>query len=159
TVTFDRAFFANIAQATAAEVVAVINRSLPGLATVESGKIKLVSSAIGESSFVAIDATASAAAPKLGFGAPPISAASPPPEDTAPADFEDNAGNVWLFLRSRRDGTWKIWYNRFNGTAWGTAQRLTAGTDPEFAPAVVFDPANGAPASGKIWVFWSRQKS
>ena len=44
---------------------------------------------------------------------------------------------------------------RFNAAP----QRLTAGTDPEFAPAVVFDPANGAPAGGKIWVFWSRQKT
>jgi hypothetical protein len=159
TITFDGASFADIANATAAEVVAVINRALPGLATVESGKIKLVSSAVGESSFVAIDVTASAAAPKLGFGAPPISPTSPPPEDTEPAAFEDNAGNVWLFWRSRRDGSWKIWYNRFNGTTWGTTQRLTAGTDPEFAPAVVFDPANFTPAGGKIWVFWSRQKS
>jgi tail protein P2 I len=154
TITFDGAFFANIAQATADEVVAVINRALPGLAMAESGKIKLVSSAVGETSFVAIDVTASAAAPKLGFGAPSISATSPAPEDTEPAAFEDNAGNVWLFWRSRSDGAWKIWYNRFNGTAWGISQRLTAGTDPEFSPAVVFDPA-----SDKIWVFWSRQKS
>src|SRR4030095_1110012 len=79
TITFDGASFGDIANATAAEVVAVINRALPGLATVESGKIKLVSSAVGESSFVAIDVTASAAAPKLGFGAPPISPTSPPP--------------------------------------------------------------------------------
>jgi len=159
TINFDGTFFANIAQATAAEVVAVINRSLPGLATVESGKIKLVSSAIGETSFVAIDVTASTAAPKLGFGAPPTDPNSPAQDDTEPAAIEDNAGNVWLFWRSRRDGTWKIWYNRFNGTAWGATQRLTAGTDPEFAPSVVFDPADGAPASGKIWVFWSRRKS
>jgi hypothetical protein len=154
TITFDSAFFANIAQATAAEVVAVINRALPGLATVESGKIKLVSSAIGETSFVAIDVTTSAAAPKLGFGAPPTDPGLPPQNDTEPAAFEDPAGNVWLFWRSRRDGAWKIWYNRFNGTNWGATQRLTAGTLPEFAPAVVFEPP-----SNRIWVFWSQQKS
>ncbi len=159
TIAFDGASFANIAQATAVEVVAVINRALPGLATVESGKIKLVSPAVGESSFIAIDVTTSTVAPKLGFGAPPTDPNLPPQDDTEPAAFEDNAGNVWLFWRSRRDGTWKIWYNRFDGTNWGATQRLTAGTDPEFAPAVVFDPANAAPASGKIWVFWSRQKS
>src|SRR5262249_10354973 len=152
TITFDSAFFPNIAQATAAEVVVLINRALPGLARVDSGKIKLVSPSIGETSFVAIDVTASGAAPKLGFGAPPTDPGLPPQDDTEPAAFEDNAGNVWLFWRSRRDGSWKIWYNRFNGTAWGTTQRLTAGTDPEFSPAVVFDPASAAPASGKIWV-------
>ena len=84
--------------------------------------------------------TASAAAPKLGFGAPPTDPGLPPQDDTEPAAFEDNAGNVWLFWRSRRDGAWKIWYNQFNGTNWGATQRLTAGTLPEFAPAVVFEP-------------------
>ena len=155
TITFDRRFFADISNATAAEVVAVINRALPGLATVENEKIKLVSSAVGEKSFVAIDVTASTAAPNLGFGAPPTDPDLPPQDDTEPAAFEDKTGNVWLFWRSRRDGSWKIWYNRFNGATWGTTQRLTAGTDPEFAPAAVFDPVAG----GQIWVFWSQQKS
>ena len=159
-VTFSRSQFADIAQATAAEVVAVINNALPGLAAVDNGRIRLISRTIGETSFVAVNVSVSTAASKLGFGAsPPIDGVLPPQDDTEPAAFEDNAGNVWLFWRSRRDDSWKIWYNRFDGTNWGTAKRLTAGTAPEFTPAVVFDPAGGAPANGKIWVFWNQQKN
>lgn len=159
-VTFRRSQFIDITRATAAEVAAVIDGARPGSATDDGGRIKLASPIMGEESFVAVNASVSTAASKLGFGAPlPAADASAAQDDTEPAAFEDNASNVWLFWASRRDGTWKIWYNRFDGTNWGTAKRLTAGTDPEFSPAVVFDPADGAPASGKIWVFWSRQKS
>lgn len=154
-VIFNRAQFANIAQASADEMVAAINNALPGLAKVDAGKIKLVSPTSGEASLITINVSDSTAAAKLGFGSPlPTDNAALAQDDAESAAFEDNTGNVWLFWSSRRDGTWKIWYNRFDGTIWSDAKRLTAGTAPEFTPAVVFDPA-----SSKIWVFWSQQKT
>jgi phage tail-like protein len=143
---------------TAAQASAAINSLLPGVAEDESGKLKLASLTAGESSFIAVDADASTVAPKLGFGAQ-LPQSDPPAADTEPTAFEDNAGNVWLFWSSRRDGDWRIWYNRFDAASgsWGAAKRLTSGIDRE--PAVAFDPAGGAANQGKIWVFWSRKKS
>jgi hypothetical protein len=146
--------FQNIAQATATEIVAVINRVLPGAAKNESGQIKLTSPTAGASSLVVVDVGASTAAPKLGFGAP-LPPALPATEETEPAAFEDGAGQVWLFWSSRRTGRWNIWYNRCDGTSWGTAKPLTAGPEADREPSVVVDPAGG----GKIWAFWSRQKA
>ena len=96
----------------------------------------------------------SPAAPKLGFGVP----LPPPPSPVAenePAVLRDSLGGIWLFWSSRRTGTWKIWYNRFDGTSWGAARQLTGGVDPDREPSVLFVPFGG----GRIWVFWSRKKS
>jgi hypothetical protein len=140
-------------QSSAAQVADAINRALPGIAQVDSGKIKLTSPTAGETSFIAVEVDASTAAPVLGFGAtlPP---ATPAVDDTEPAAFEDSAGNVWLFWSSRRTGRWKIWYNRFDGTNWGAAKILTTELDADREPAAVFDPV-----AARIWVFWSRRKS
>ena len=60
-----------------------------------------------------------------------------------------------MFFSSLRSGTWKIWYTRFDGTAWGEPKQLTDSNLPDREPAVVFDPAAG----GRIWVFWSRKEA
>lgn len=152
------------AKLSAAEAAAAINSVLPGVASDKAGSLRLSSPNTGRSSFIAIDVDGSTAAPKIGFGAP-LPQGSSPADDSQPAGFEDNSGNIWLFWSSRRadnpseSPAWRIWYNRFDtATArWGEAKRLTTGIDCE--PAIAFDRANGAAGQGKIWVCWSRQKS
>lgn len=154
TITFAAADFVDITQATALDVANVINRALPGLARVDVNKIALTSPATGEQSLIAVSVNESSAAAKLGLGTPPPPA-TPAAADTEPAACEDASGNVWLFWSSRRSGTWKIWYNRFDGTTWGSAEPLTAGAQSDREPAVLFDPSAG----GRLWVFWSRQNT
>ncbi|HKQ05860.1 MAG TPA: hypothetical protein VJ464_12060 [Blastocatellia bacterium] len=157
----------------AAEVAAAINDILPGVASAVSQRVRLTSPTAGEAASVAVqvlspaireaglsafDVVRSTAAPALGFGTP-LPPELPQADDTEPAAFKDNAGNLWLFWSSRRNGDWKIWYNRFDGTSWGASRQLTAGSLADREPVVVFDPADQDPAKGKIWVFWSRKKS
>jgi hypothetical protein len=142
------------ADTTAAQLADAINRVLPGVAVAFAGTLQIVSPNPGERSLVAINVQQSAAAPKLGFGAP----APPVVKDvnnTEPSAFEDAAGNVWLFSSSSRSGVWKIWYTRFDGVAWATPKTLTAGVLPDREPFAVFD----ASAGGRIWVFWTRRKA
>lgn len=61
---------ASLANATAAEVAATINAVVTNVANAQAGKILLTSHG-GENALIAIDVSASSAAPKLGFGAPP----------------------------------------------------------------------------------------
>jgi hypothetical protein len=156
-VTFTSARFADITKATAQEVADEINRSLPGVADVTGNLIRLTSATAGARSFISVDINASTAAAKLGFGAAPPGA-GPVADDTEPAVFEDNANNLWLFWSSRRDGRWRIWYNRLTANGWGTAKPLTSGVEADHEPSVAFDRGGGGPGQGKIWVFWSRQK-
>ncbi|HEU4389341.1 MAG TPA: hypothetical protein VFV34_16170, partial [Blastocatellia bacterium] len=144
------------------EVAAAINSVVPGVATEQSGALKLSSPGKGEASRVSIDVDASTAARELGFGAP-LPPVAPDSVDSEPAVLIDNSGNIWLFWSSRpagnqqTAGSTRIWYNRFDvaNRTWGAAKQLTSGPDCE--PAVAFDPGNGAPGQGKIWVFWSRK--
>lgn len=162
-VTFNSRNFVNIGAATAKEVAAEINRVLPGLADVIGNRIRLTSLKAGEQSFITVDVNASTAAAKLGFGQS-LPGTGPIADDTEPAVFEDNANNLWLFWSSRRSdggvglGRWRIWYNRCTAAGWGDAKPLTSGVEADNEPAVVFDPAGGAPTQGKIWVFWTRKK-
>ena len=96
----------------------------------------------------------SLAAPKLGFGVP-LPASPSIAADSEPAVVRDNDGRIWLFWSSRRNGPWKIWFNRFEGGSWGIAKPLTAGPDADHEPAALFVPSGG----GRIWVFWSRKKA
>jgi len=224
-VTFSNSDFADITQATPAEVAAAINRTLPGIAQVVGNRVKLLSTAPGESSSVVVEvfpnllfslglsfisglnsatiSTAlrdefvaagislssaatlavqtpgvrwlitdgsrnylinltqekldvynpSLAAPKLGFGAP-LPAPVPIVFESEPAVVKDNAGRLWLFWSSRRNGTWKIWYSRFDGNVWGAPKVLTTGLNSDREPAVLF-----VPTGNRLWVFWSRKKN
>jgi hypothetical protein len=161
TISFTAGNLPNIANATAADVAAVINNALPDVARVvdEAGQlhIELVSPTTGSNSLVEIDVDASTAAPALGFGARlPTPSGSPLPDDTEPAAFVDSVGGVWLFWSSRRGGGWQIWYNRCDVAAsvWGTAKALTPGPLPDREPMALFDPAG----IGRIWVFWARKQ-
>lgn len=224
-VTFRASDFADITQATPAEVAAAINRTLPGTAQVAGNRVKLLSAAPGESSSVVVEVFPSPllslalsftsllnkgkistelrneffaagitlssaatvvvqtpgiswlitdgsrkylisqsrekldvynpllAAPKLGFGAP-LPAPDPKVCESEPAVVKDNIGGLWLFWSSRRNGTWKIWFSRFDGNVWGAPKVLTTGADADREPAVLF-----VPADNRLWVFWSRKKN
>lgn len=136
--TFASSQFANIAAATAAEVAAAINGVAPGLATAPASQIIL-------SPLVGVDSTVGNASTALGLGTP---------DESEPTVFEDSGHNLWLFWSSRRSGGWKIWFSRFDGTAWGAPKQLTSGPMPDREPAALIDAA-----SARIWVFWSRKKS
>jgi hypothetical protein len=142
------------AQTSAAQVAAAINQVLPGVAASTSGRVQLRSQRPGASSLVSVDVNLSSAAPKLGFGVP-LPLPSPAADDTEPSTFQDGAGNVWLFWSSLRNGSWKIWYSRFNGSSWGAPKVLTASSQPDREPFALFDSAS----AGRIWVFWSRKKA
>lgn len=146
--------FVNIAQATVAEVVGAIERQLPGVASAAGTAVRLRSRTRGAGSIVSVLVDDSTAAPSLGLGAPLPAAAAGIDEDE-PSACADAAGNVWLFWASRRDGSWKIWYNRCDGAAWGAAKQLTGGVFPDREPFALIDPAGG----GRVWVFWARQKA
>jgi phage tail-like protein len=150
-VTFELQHFSDITNAKAAEVVAAINSSVPGLAYEDDGKIGLLSPTAGEKSSIVVDIDGSTAAPKLGLGVPVPGTET---ADSEPAAFEDEKGRIWLFWSSRRAGRWNIWYSQFDGAQWSEARQLTDGKVAEREPAVLFDPSPG----GRIWVFWSGRK-
>jgi len=143
------------------QIVSAINNVLPGIAVEQAGKLKLISPSFGEASYVSVDADASTASAKLGFGGQlPLPASGS--ENSEPSAFADNSGDIWLFWSSRAAAAgspWCLFYNRFQVSTglWGTAKTLTGGPDAE--PAVVFDPGNGAAGQGRIWISWSRKKS
>ena len=152
-VTFHKEDFAAIAVATATEVAAVINRAIADAAGVQGGRIVLASNGAGEDALVSVDVTGSSAAGRLGFGAVPPAAAADV-DECEPSVFADNSDRLWLFWSSRRTGTWKIWFSRLDGSAWGAPKQLTTGTLPDREPGVLFDAG-----AGRIWVFWSRKKA
>ena len=135
---FNSSEFANMGAATAAEVAGAMSAVVPGLASAAAGKVVLTP-------LVVADATVGGVVTTLGLGTA---------DETQPAVFEDASKDLWLFWSSRRSGQWNIWYDRFDGTAWGTPKQLTTGTQPDCEPAVLFDAA-----STRIWVFWSRKKT
>ena len=152
-VIFHTSDFANIAAATAAEVAAVINQTIANAASLHTGHIVLASNGTGEEVLVSVDVTGSSAASKLGFGVAPPAAAAEVGE-CEPSVFADNSDRLWLFWSSRRTGKWKIWFSRFDGSAWGAPRQLTTGPLPDREPGVLFDAG-----AGRIWVFWSRKKA
>jgi phage tail-like protein len=157
-VTFNSANFLKIGAATTQEVVDEINRALPGVADIAGNLIRLTSPTKGSRSFISVDIENSTAAARLGFGASmPGSGTSA--DDSEPAVFEDNANRLWVFFSSFRDGQWRIWYNQFTVNGWGAAKPLTSGIQADHQPSVVFDSGGGGPNQGKIWIFWTRQKS
>jgi hypothetical protein len=139
-------------QTTAAQVADAINQVFPGVASVANSRIVLASLHAGPSTRVAVDVSVSTAAAKLGFLAP-VPAAAPAADDAEPTAFLDASGGLWLFWSSLRKAGWDIWYSRFDGTAWRPPRQLTATTDADREPFVLFDPNN----NGRIWVFWSRK--
>lgn len=154
TLVFRSKQFVNIASATTTEVVAAINAQVPNIAEAAGAAVRLHSAEPGAHSVIAILVDASSAAAKLGFGAPVPSAPADVDEDE-PAACVDAGGNVWLFWASRRDGSWKIWYSRWDGTAWGTPKFfVNIPTLPDREPFALFD----STAGGRLWVFWSRKK-
>jgi len=153
-VTFTETSFHAIAQATASEVAAAINAVIPRVASAANGKVEIASQSPGADSMVYVELGLSTAAPKLGLGQapPPLSGV----DETEPAAFEDPSGNLWLFWASRRDGGWRIWYDRLSvGAGWGGPKPLTTSLLPERQPSALFDPQGG----GRIWVAWSRRKA
>jgi hypothetical protein len=157
--------FANIKNATVQEVAAAINRVLPGVAAEDGGKLLLKSPSAGERASISVDVSGSTAASKLGFGrVPPATAVA----DAEPAAVSIN-GQIWLFWSSRGAAPpstkeiWRIWYNRFDGAAWGSAKPLTAvddrTADADREPAVAFDRGDRGANQPTLHVFWSRKKS
>ena len=153
TITFKTTDFVDITAATAAEISAAINKTLPGVAKASGTQVVLTSQTSGEGSFVTVPADISTAARKLGFGVPLPPAVPQPAADSDPSVFKDAGNNVWLFWSSRRAGGWNVWYNRFDGANWGLAKQLTTGNEADRESCAIFDPA------GRIWVFWSRKKT
>lgn len=153
-VTFRQADFGNIASASAAEVAAVINRVLPGVADMAASRLRLRSTSDGDDSLLMVEAR-SPAGRKLGFGAPPPNAV-PGVAETEPSLFREG-NNLWLFWSARRDGRWKIWYSRYSiqTSTWGAPKVLTDGPEADREPAALLSPAGG----GRVWVFWSRKKA
>ncbi|PYR79397.1 MAG: hypothetical protein DMF86_03715 [Acidobacteria bacterium] len=158
-IVFHSVDFPNIAAATIEQVVAAIEKDMPGVATAAGASLQLRSPRTNAPSVVAVLVNDSSAAPALGLGAPPP---APPPstddpendEDDEPSACVDAAGNVWLFWASRRNRVWKIWYTRFDGTAWGAPKPLTTDALPDREPYALFDPAQA-----RLWVFWTRRKA
>ncbi|HEU4597393.1 MAG TPA: hypothetical protein VFS10_19850 [Pyrinomonadaceae bacterium] len=154
-ITFQTRNFSNIAQATAAEVAAVIRAQVPRGAIESQGRVVLTSPNESADSSVVVDVNSSTAAAKLGFGVAPLLPQAVNPDDSEPAVCEDNAGGLWLFWSSRRDaGRLKIWYSRFDGTTWGTPRVLTSGATADREPCALFDAAQG-----RLWVFWTGRKA
>ena len=101
-----------IAGATVAEVVAAIDRRIPGVASEVGGTLRLRSRRPGSRSLLVVDVDASTAAASLGLGAP-VPSTGPAIDENEPSACVDSNGDVWLFWKSRRSGAWKIWYARF----------------------------------------------
>lgn len=152
TVPFVAAEFADVAQATAAEVVAAVERRLPGVAEVAGKAVRLRSRRSGASSVVAVLSSDSTAAAALGFGAP-VPPAPAGVEEDEPSALVDAAGGVWLFWASRRSGGWKLWCSRFDGTSWADPRPLTVGPQADREPFALLDAA-----AGRLWVFWTRRQ-
>lgn len=154
-ITFQARNFSNIAQASAAEVAAVIRAQMPRGASDAAGRVVLTSPNESADSSVVVDVNNSNAAAKLGFGVAPLLAPGLNPDDSEPSVCEDNSGGLWLFWSSRRDaGHLKVWYNRFDGTTWGTPRVLTSGATADREPCAFFDAA-----AGRLWVFWTGRKA
>ncbi|HVG91287.1 MAG TPA: hypothetical protein VNB54_07330, partial [Alphaproteobacteria bacterium] len=153
TVTFRAAGFANIGSAGITEVADAINAVIAGVARVQGGQIQLASNGAGEEALVSVDVTGSSAASKLGLGVAPPAPGSGV-DECEPSVFADSSNRLWLFWSSRRTGTWKIWFSRFDGNTWGAPKQLTTGPLPDREPGVLFDAG-----AGRIWVFWSRKKA
>ena len=71
--------------------------------------------------------------------------------DYQPAPVVDNAGNVWVFWYSSRDGNQDIFSRRFDrlAGAWDPVFRVTTDVGSDYTPHAVV----GGPVSD-IWVFW-----
>jgi hypothetical protein len=152
-VTFPADSFVNIAAATAAEVVAVINSVFPDAASNQAGKIQIASQQPGTDSLVSVDIVLSTSAAVLGLGQPPP-VPLPVVDETEPSAFEDDKSNLWLFWSSRRKGSWQIWYSQLAAGVWAAPQQLTATALPDRECSAVFDQAGG-----QISVFWGRKKA
>jgi phage tail-like protein len=152
TMTFDASEFADVAQATAAEVAAAIELRMPGVAEVAGASVRLRSPTTGAGSVIAVLVDESTAAPALGLGAPLPAPPAAGTDEDEPTACVDAGQNVWLFWSSRRTGAWKIWYARSDGLAWAAPKPLTGGARPDREPFALFDPA-----AARLWVFWTRK--
>jgi phage tail-like protein len=156
TLTFDKRRFADIAQATAAEVVAEINRAFGPIAAVDGDAVRLTSRSPGAVSALAVHVDASSAAPALGFGVPlPRTAGT---LDEHPSAAADSAGNIWLAWVSRRPARREIRISRLAGGTWAGDKPLSD------QPAEAMGRSNSEPfllfhPDGRCWVFWTRRKT
>ncbi|HST54075.1 MAG TPA: phage tail protein [Pyrinomonadaceae bacterium] len=154
-VTFRSHDFNNIAQATAAEVAAVIRALVPRGATDSVGRVVLTSPSESDDASVVVDVNDSSAAPTLGFGVATPLPSEEIPDDSEPSVCEDDAGGLWLFWSSRREaGRLKILYYRFDGTSWASPRTLTSGATADREPCALFD-ADGS----RLWVFWTGRRA
>jgi phage tail-like protein len=154
-VTFRSHDFNNIAQATAAEVAAVIRALVPRGATDSGGRVVLTSPSENADASVVVDVNDSSAAPALGFGVAPPLPSEAIPDDSEPSVCEDDAGGLWLFWSSRREaGRLKVLYSRFDGTTWGSPRALTSGATADREPCALFDAAGS-----RLWVFWTGRRA
>lgn len=154
-ITFLAGDFADINNATCAEIIAVLNRDVPNITVVsENGQLVLKSNSVGEDSSLIIDVDASTAASSLGFGQ---SLPTVEQSELEPSVFQDDNGHIWLFYSSRRQNRWDVWYNMYNGEGWGTAipLPLTQGVEADRKPAAIY--AEIENPDRKIWVFWDKK--
>jgi hypothetical protein len=80
-------------------------------------------------------------------------------ERRMPAAVADNAGGLWLFWLESVAGSWKVRYNRHNGTAWQLANPATMPPDGGQDPRVeddLFVLFHRTSANQRLWVSWSR---
>jgi hypothetical protein len=65
-------------------------------------------------------------------------------------DAQGNAIAVWeQELKPDSEGTFNIWANRFDGTRWGSAEKIQTGSDKSAEPKVALDASGNALA---VWV-------
>jgi len=96
TITFTSAAFANFAAATAAECETVINGVIAGLASVESGKVRLTSPSYGVASSLEIGAPANDANDEFNFATPIVNGVDYPPDASTLLSFTYEAAIYFL---------------------------------------------------------------
>jgi len=97
TITFTSGAFVSFAAATAAEVRTVINGIIAGLASVESGKVRLTSPTYGVTSSLEVGAPANDANDVLAFALPVVNGADYPPDSSTLLAFSYEAALYFLF--------------------------------------------------------------
>ncbi|MEV0644204.1 phage tail protein [Phytomonospora sp. NPDC050363] len=168
---FARTDFADPAAPSLAEVMAVVNDRLGGLAVASSapgGALRLESPGTGGDARLQIDLAHSSAATALGFGTANHIAtgdfgdrvdwtpAAPVP-GLAPGRYSDLAavgdGVGAVLAYARHDGgAWQVRTVRFDGATWSGDEPLTTGNGVSSR-----EPTLGRDPDGRIWAVWSRQ--
>jgi hypothetical protein len=97
------------------------------------------------------------------FALPDVDPPVPQPERKRPLTVADDAGGLWLLWLEKVGTSWRLKYNRHDGTGWeldpaADFPLTIGGDDPrvEGDPFVLFHPS--APTQ-PLWLFWGRQET